>query len=59
MNPLTVNSEADIFGRLIDAEAGELTKELAANILRVGFAEADHQEDARVGGEESGGRTDT
>ena len=43
MNPLAVNSEADIFGRLIDTEVGELTKELAANILRVGFAEADHQ----------------
>ena len=43
MNPLTVNSEADIFGRLVDTEAGELTEELAANILRVGFAEADHQ----------------
>lgn len=42
MTPLTAkNSEAAIFGRLIDLESKNLTPEVAQSILRMSFPESD------------------
>ena len=41
MSTVTVNSEAAIFGRLIQADKSNLTPELAQYILQIGFAEND------------------
>ena len=41
MSTVTVNSEAAIFGRLIQADKNNLTPELAQYILHIGFSEND------------------
>ena len=41
MTPSIANSEAAIFGRLIDAESDKLTPELARHILTIDFPKQD------------------
>ena len=41
MSSVTVNSEAAIFGRLLDAAKENLTSDLARHILTINFPDAD------------------
>jgi len=41
MSSVTVNSEAAIFGRLLDAAKEDLTPDLARHILNINFSESD------------------
>lgn len=42
MSTTTSNHEAAIFGRLLQAEKGDLPPELARYVLEIGFAQEDH-----------------
>ena len=48
-------TEADVFGRLIDASNPTLTPEAAAGILQLGYSEADHARMAELGAKSNEG----
>ena len=48
-------TEADVFGRLIDASNPTLTPEAAAGILQLGYSEADHARMAELAAKSDAG----